>query len=104
MMIWRYLLLALLISIVVHLFAYEFADFKQAYDWVMAGQVLLFFALMLGLYSFDIYQAGQYEWRGTLCTRQQCPKMFWFNVIMLASIAFAFFIATIVCGYMFLIS
>lgn len=104
MMIWRYLLLALLMSIIAHLFCYEFANFKQAYDWVMVGQIFLFFALMCGLYSFDIYQAGQYEWRGTLCTRQQHPKVFWFNVLILASMALIFFIATIVSGYMFLVS
>jgi hypothetical protein len=40
MTILRYLMSGLLISIIVHLFMYDFADFKAAYDWVMAGQVL----------------------------------------------------------------
>lgn len=102
MTILRYLMWGLLISIIVHLFMYDFADFKAAYDWLVAGQILLFITLMLVIYSLAMYQDGQYEWRGLIVTRQQHPKMFWFNVILLSSLSVGFLFATAIYGFMFL--
>ncbi|HNE91597.1 MAG TPA: hypothetical protein PKL69_10420 [Agitococcus sp.] len=100
----RYLILGLLISIVAHIVLYDFANFKQAYDWLVIAQDFLFIALLLAIYTLALYQDGQYEWRGVTITRQQYPKAFWFNVLILSSISVAFFVATIFCVFMFFTS
>lgn len=100
----RYLVLGLLFSIVAHIIFYDFANFKQHYDWFVVAQISFFVALLLAVYTLALYQEGKYEWRGLTVTRQQYPKAFWFNVFILSAMSVVFFMAAMFCGVMFLTS